>query len=62
MAWVGTLQERAFVGTESRLHTLVGLLQQIVQGSDTDPEHRLEHLRVERGRLDDVFRELTMAR
>jgi hypothetical protein len=53
VAWVGTLQERAFVGTESRLHTLVGLLQQIVQGSDTDPERRLEHLRAERSRLDE---------
>jgi hypothetical protein len=53
VAWVGTLQERSFVGTESRLHTLVGLLRQIAQGSDTDPEHRLEHLRAERARLDE---------
>ncbi|WP_205620953.1 DUF3375 domain-containing protein [Intrasporangium chromatireducens] len=53
VAWVGMLQERAFVGTESRLHTLVGLLRQIVTGSDTDPEHRLEHLRAERARLDE---------
>lgn len=53
VSWVGMLQERAFVGTESRLHTLVGLLRQIVQGSDADPEHRLELLRAERARLDE---------
>jgi hypothetical protein len=52
VAWVADLQERAFVGTESRLHTLVGLLRQIVQGSDADPERRLDHLRAERARLD----------
>ncbi len=52
VAWVASLQERAFVGTESRLHTLVGLLRQIVQGSDTDPARRLELLRTERARLD----------
>ncbi|GGM88310.1 hypothetical protein GCM10009721_11680 [Terrabacter tumescens] len=52
VAWVASLQDRAFVGTESRLHTLVGLLRQIARGSDTDPEHRLEHLRAERDRLD----------
>jgi hypothetical protein len=52
VAWVASLQERTFVGTESRLHTLVGLLRQIVQGSDADPERRLQVLRVERERLD----------
>jgi hypothetical protein len=52
VAWVASLQERAFVGTESRLHTLVGLLREIVQGSDTDPERRLQLLRAERERLD----------
>ncbi|HET8987797.1 MAG TPA: DUF3375 domain-containing protein [Humibacillus sp.] len=52
VAWVANLRERAFVGTESRLHTLVGLLRQIVEGSDTDPERRLQLLRAERARLD----------
>jgi hypothetical protein len=52
VAWVASLQERAFVATESRLHTLLGLLRQIVQGSDTDPERRLQLLRAERDRLD----------
>ncbi|WP_347354342.1 DUF3375 domain-containing protein [Intrasporangium sp.] len=53
VAWVASLQERAFVGTESRLHTLVGLLRQIVQGSDADPEHRLELLRAQQARIEE---------
>ena len=34
VGWVSGLQERAFVGTESRLHTLVGLLRQIVNAAE----------------------------
>lgn len=55
--WVSTLRNRAFVGTESRLHTLVELLRQIVHGTETDPESRLARLRAERARLDDAIRE-----
>lgn len=52
-AWVEGLQVRSFVGTESRLHTVVGLLRQIVHGSETDPEARLSELRRRRAELDD---------
>jgi len=55
VAWAESLRERAFVGTESRLNTLVDLLRQIVQGSETDPERRLDQLRAERARLDEVI-------
>ncbi len=51
-AWVEGLQVRAFVGTESRLHTVVELLRQIVHGSETDPETRLVELRRKRAELD----------
>jgi len=37
-AWVESLQARSFVGTESRLHTVVELLRQIVHGTQTNPE------------------------
>ena len=40
-----SLQARAFVGTQSRLHTVVELLRQIVHGSETDPDVRLGELR-----------------
>ncbi|MPZ96436.1 MAG: DUF3375 family protein [Propionibacteriales bacterium] len=51
-AWVESLRVRSFVGTESRLHTVVELLRQIVHGSETDPETRLVELRRKRAELD----------
>lgn len=51
-AWVTSLQGRAFVGTESRLHTVVELLRQIVHGTEDDPEVRLAQLRRRRDELD----------
>lgn len=51
-AWVVSLQGRAFVGTESRLHTVVELLRQIVLGTQADPDLRLAELRRRREELD----------
>lgn len=51
-AWVESLRARAFVGTESRLHTVVELLRQIVHGAETDPEVRLAELRRQRAVID----------
>jgi hypothetical protein len=51
-AWAESLRARAFVGTESRLHTVVELLRQIVHGSETDPEARLAALRRQRDEID----------
>ncbi len=48
-AWVMSLKGRPFVGTESRLHTVVDLLRQIVHGTEADPELRLAELRRRRG-------------
>lgn len=45
-----SLQARPFVATESRLHTAVELLRQIVQG--TDPERRLTDLKRRRDEID----------
>ena len=50
--WVRSLQARPFVATESRLHTAVELLRQIVQGTDTDPERRLADLKRRRAVID----------
>lgn len=50
--FVESLQERSFVGTESRLHTLIGLLRQIVHGSETDPATRIAELERRRDALD----------
>ncbi|OFE15943.1 hypothetical protein BA895_05465 [Humibacillus sp. DSM 29435] len=52
-AWVTGLQVRSFVGTESRLNTVVELLRQMVLGSETDPQVRLAELRRRRDGLDE---------
>lgn len=44
IAWLTTLSERPFVGTESRLLTLFELLRQINEGTETDPEMRIAEL------------------
>ncbi len=51
-AWVSGLRARPFIGTESRLHTVVDLLRQIVHGTETDAESRLALLRTRRAELD----------
>jgi Protein of unknown function (DUF3375) len=51
-AWVLTLKGRSFVGTESRLHTVVELLRQIVHGTEVEPDVRLAELRRRRDELD----------
>lgn len=52
LAWLSSLTERAFVGTESRLLTLFELLKQMSEGSDTNPETRLKELRKKRDEID----------
>ena len=52
LGWVKTLQERSFVGTESRLNTLFELLRQMAFGTEVDPEVRLTELRRRRAEID----------
>ncbi|ONH57565.1 Protein of unknown function [Pseudomonas cedrina] len=52
IAWLATLAERGFVGTESRLLTLFELLKQMSEGSEADPAKRVAHLRKRRDELD----------
>jgi len=53
LRWVRALEERSFVGTESRLNTIFHLLRQIAYGAETDPEERLKELRRRRLELDE---------
>jgi len=53
LQWVGSLAEREFVGTESRLNTIIDLLRQIVFGTETDPEQRIAELQRQRRDIDD---------
>lgn len=52
IAWLGTLAERSFVGTESRLLTLLELLKQMSEGSETDPQARIAELHRRRDEID----------
>jgi flagellar motility protein MotE (MotC chaperone) len=52
IAWLVSLTERAFVGTESRLLTLFELLRQMSEGSETDPETRIAELSRRREQID----------
>ncbi len=52
IAWLDGLTQRSFVGTESRLLTLFELLRQLSEGSDEDPESRLQELKKRREAID----------
>ena len=52
IVWLGSLTERSFVGTESRLLTLFELLRQMSTGTEADPEVRIEELRRRRDEID----------
>jgi Protein of unknown function (DUF3375) len=64
ISWLTSLTDRTFVGTESRLLTLFEILQQLAEGTQTDPAVRMAELlkrreeieaeiqRVERGEID----------
>jgi flagellar motility protein MotE (MotC chaperone) len=52
IAWLAQLSQRQFVGTESRLLTLFGLLKQMNEGSETDPAIRISELRRKRSEID----------
>src|SRR5690242_1482750 len=53
LAWVRSLGEREFVGTESRLNTVFELLRQIVHGTEADPAARIEELTRRRQEIED---------
>jgi len=52
LAWLESLTERTFVGTESRLLTLFELLRQMSEGSQTDPQVRVAELQKRRSDID----------
>jgi hypothetical protein len=56
IAWLSSLTERPFVGTESRLLTLFALLEQIGAGTEGDPLKRAADLRKKREEIDDEIR------
>ncbi len=59
IAWVASLEDRSFVGTESRLLTLFSLLKQMHEGSRADPVERLKELEKKR---EDVEHEIELVK
>lgn len=59
LEWLASLAQPAFVGTESRLLTIVQLLRDLVSAADTSPEARIHELERRRAELD---RELALVR
>lgn len=52
MEWLQGLEERHFIGTESRLLTVFQLLREIVSKTDRDPAQRIRELTEERAAID----------
>ncbi len=52
ISWIASLEQRRFVGTESRLLTVIALLRQIVEGTEADPEIRIAELEKRKAAID----------
>jgi hypothetical protein len=52
LRWVEDLEEREFVGTESRFSQILSLLNEIVLKSNTSPEDRIRQLEAEKARIE----------
>lgn len=50
--WLAGLEDRSFVGAESRLKVVFDLLRDIAHGSETDPQTRIEELERRRAAID----------
>jgi len=50
--WLAGLEQRRFVGAESRLKLVFDLLRQIAEGSETDPQARIAELERRQGAID----------
>lgn len=52
LSWLESLNERAFIGTESRLLMVFDLLKQMVAGAETDRDVRIAELEKRKAELD----------
>lgn len=60
--WLAGLEQQAFIGAESRLRLVFDLLQQVVQGAETDPKARIRDLEQQRDTLDREIEEIRAGR
>jgi flagellar motility protein MotE (MotC chaperone) len=52
LEWLNGLGQRTFIGTESRLKTIFGLLKQIIDGTELNPRARIAELQKRRADID----------
>ncbi len=52
LGWLAGLQNRQFVGTESRLKTVFDLLRSLTRQTETDVDRRILHLRAQKDRIE----------
>lgn len=60
--WLTELKQREFVGTESRLLTVIEMLRDLVQVAQTDPRARIEALEKRKQAIDDEIQALKAGR
>jgi hypothetical protein len=60
--WLADLEKRRFVGAESRLRLVSDLLQEISQGSETDPQSRLADLERRKAEIETEMAEIRAGR
>lgn len=60
--WLSGLEQRQFIGAESRLKQVFDLLREIDQGNETDPEARIRELERRRVALDAEIAEIRAGR
>lgn len=60
--WLAGLEEQAFVGAESRLKLVFDLLDQLVQGAESDPAARIRDLERRRVAIDQEIDEIRAGR
>lgn len=52
LEWLSSLEEKSFIGTSSRLLTILDLLRQMAEGSETDPDLRIRELERRRSAIE----------
>lgn len=50
--WILSFERKSFIGTESRLRTVLNLLNEIMEKSEEDPEYRIRELEKQRENID----------
>ncbi|MFA6092175.1 MAG: DUF3375 domain-containing protein [Elusimicrobiota bacterium] len=60
--WLRSLEQKPFVGTESRLLSIFQLLREVIQSTETDPAARLAALEKRKAELEEEIRNLRAGR